>query len=246
MATTTQQNEQLVNMGRLSRLAGKIKIWVEGETAPMQAELDEHDNLLHPIELTLHSSAGTLIEDDGSAKTTAITATAKRKGKTGDLTCTIRSISKGLQSITDTANVPLASGDNNFMVTVDVHEDSTDGDVITPKVTSEIGQLKVTLIAARRYGAAASANIDAAGMDTLTKQALATSPALAELNITEAAPFYLWLCVPASMAITKVTSSGFDVPMNAPADLNDSHGVAYKAYRSAEQVAAGSHTFKIQ
>lgn len=244
---TEQPNNKIVRVGNLSTFLALIKQWVTGKTTPMQAELDDHDNLLHPIELTLESSAGTLVEDDGTAHTTAITATAKRKGKNGALTCTIKSLSKGMQTISDPAAAPLTSGANSFMANVEVHEGSTSADgIITPKLTTELGSINVTLIAARRYGAAATATLTTAAMEAISKQPLATGPALPTLSITEAAPFYLWLCVPQSMTIAKVTSSGFDVPMAEPQDLNDSQGVAYKAYRSQNEIAAGSHTFKVE
>jgi len=55
---------------------------------------------------------------------------------------------------------------------------------------------------------------------------------------------YLWLCVPEGNTITKVTSSGFDVIMNAPEEASTEYG-KYKCYRSADLPGAGSITVTI-
>ena len=44
---------------------------------------------------------------------------------------------------------------------------------------------------------------------------------------------YLWLCVPSTMSINKVTSGGFDVPFLAPVEASTTLG-AYKCYRTQD------------
>lgn len=55
---------------------------------------------------------------------------------------------------------------------------------------------------------------------------------------------YLWLCVPNTMSINKVTSSGFDVPFLAPVEASTPLGT-YKYYRTKDLPGAGSMTIVI-
>ena len=51
---------------------------------------------------------------------------------------------------------------------------------------------------------------------------------------------YLWFCVASQQSINKVTSGGFDVPLEAAVPVGK-----YKCYRSSNAVAAGEHTFVV-
>lgn len=55
---------------------------------------------------------------------------------------------------------------------------------------------------------------------------------------------YLWLCVPNTMSINKVTSSGFDVPFLAPVEASTPLGT-YKCYRTQDLPGVGSMTIVI-
>ena len=55
---------------------------------------------------------------------------------------------------------------------------------------------------------------------------------------------YLWLCVPNTMSINKVTSSGFDVPFLAPVEASTPLGT-YKCYRTKDLPGTGSMTIVI-
>lgn len=55
---------------------------------------------------------------------------------------------------------------------------------------------------------------------------------------------YLWLCVPYSMSVNKVTSSGFDVPFLAPVEANTTLG-SYKCYRTQDLPGSGDMTIVI-
>ena len=68
-----------------------------------------------------------------------------------------------------------------------------------------------------------------------------TSPS-GTYNITvPAGGGYLWWKVPASMSITKISMSGFDVPMNAFENIAVNE-LSYKLYRSSNSYQAGSLT----
>ena len=55
---------------------------------------------------------------------------------------------------------------------------------------------------------------------------------------------YIWMCVPLEMAVSKVTSSGFDVPVTEyqKPDLNNN---VYRCYRSDNKLVAGNYTITI-
>ena len=51
---------------------------------------------------------------------------------------------------------------------------------------------------------------------------------------------YIWLCIPENMTINKVTSSGFDVPMETPITVQVNGKGNYKCYRSSSTLKAGT------
>ena len=72
----------------------------------------------------------------------------------------------------------------------------------------------------------------------LNKQAIKASAAgnySIELNQAD----YGWYCVPTEFTINKMTSSGFDVPLEAPVTVAV-NGHDYKCYRTSQALAAGT------
>lgn len=87
---------------------------------------------------------------------------------------------------------------------------------------------------------------DAAGLTItgLSKYAPLTSPAGTYKIKNNADGIYLWLCVPDTMTINKVTSSGFTVPMREVQTGQTELG-GYKCYRSSNAIVAGEYTYTI-
>ncbi len=77
---------------------------------------------------------------------------------------------------------------------------------------------------------------------TTNKRPIASSPN-GNINITFTGNKYLWLCVPSSMSVNKVTSSGFSVPMESP--ITQTINESYKCYRSTDTINAGTVNFVI-
>lgn len=50
---------------------------------------------------------------------------------------------------------------------------------------------------------------------------------------------YLWVCLPSSMGFTKITSSGFEVPMEEKIVINVVNKTSYNCYRSSSTFKAG-------
>lgn len=75
-----------------------------------------------------------------------------------------------------------------------------------------------------------------------TKQPIKSSPN-GNYSLSVQNNQYVWLCVPSNMRINKVTSSGFDVPMESP--INVVSKDTYKCYRSSNTFKAGMFNFTI-
>lgn len=77
---------------------------------------------------------------------------------------------------------------------------------------------------------------------TSNKRPIASSPR-GDISITFTGGKYLWLCVPNTMSVNKVTSSGFAVPMEAP--VTQTINESYKCYRSTDTINKGTVNFTI-
>lgn len=74
------------------------------------------------------------------------------------------------------------------------------------------------------------------------KMPIASNPRCS-VSITFTGGKYLWLCIPNTMNINKVTSSGFTVPMEAP--VTQTINESYKCYRSTDTINKGTVNFTI-
>lgn len=77
----------------------------------------------------------------------------------------------------------------------------------------------------------------------LNKQALKASAA-GNYSFEVVQNDYAWFCVPKDFSINKMTSSGFDVPLEAPVTIQVD-GYDYKCYRTSSALAAGSMSVTI-
>lgn len=107
------------------------------------------------------------------------------------------------------------------------------------------GSAKATFVAPMYFGFAAAENV-AGGLEITSfgKQAIKTSPNGTYTLNNSTKGHYMWLCVPNSMTINKVTSSGFDVPMLA-SEAGSTSVDSYKCYRSASAIDAGDVTIVV-
>lgn len=106
------------------------------------------------------------------------------------------------------------------------------------------GTTTATFVAPMYWGFAEASAVDSLDITSLNKQAIKTSPNGTYTLNNATTGHYLWLCVPQSMTINKVTSSGFVVPMEAAATKATSVDI-YKCYRSSSAINQGSVTIVI-
>lgn len=103
---------------------------------------------------------------------------------------------------------------------------------------------KLTMVLPVYMGFAGASDASGLAITGLSKYAPLTSPAGTYKIKNNADGIYLWLCVPDTMTINKVTSSGFTVPMREVQTGQTEQG-GYKCYRSSNAIVAGEYTYTI-
>lgn len=143
-------------------------------------------------------------------------------------------------------SVNLKKGDSSLSTTPNGSVDDTVNDTTTYTMdvtfitnVSKTVSGKVTAVYPMYFGGNAATTLDSSKILAMTKQALKISPN-GTYNVNVAQGNYMWLCIPSSMNINKVTSSGFDVPMESPSTVAVTGKENYKCYRSSSQFNAGT------
>ena len=103
---------------------------------------------------------------------------------------------------------------------------------------------KLTMVLPVYMGFAGASDAAGLAITKLSKYAPLASPAGTYKIKNNADGIYLWLCVPDTMTINKVTSSGFTVPMREVQAGQTELG-GYKCYRSSNAIVAGEYTYTI-
>lgn len=103
---------------------------------------------------------------------------------------------------------------------------------------------KLTMVLPVYMGFAGASDAEGLAITELSKYAPLASPAGTYKIKNNADGIYLWLCVPDTMTINRVTSSGFTVPMREVQSGQTELG-GYKCYRSSNAIVAGEYTYTI-
>lgn len=151
------------------------------------------------------------------------------------------SVKRGTTVINST---PIAS--LNIKDTLNTKDDRTTYTLsITSKGVTKTATANVNAYYPMYFGHSAKAALTGEDVLGLTKQAIKSSPN-GTYNMTGIAEGeYVWLCVPSNFSITKVTSSGFGVPMAAAATVTVEGKGSYKCYRTEGALKAGNFNFVI-
>lgn len=151
------------------------------------------------------------------------------------------SVKRGTTVINST---PIAS--LNIKDTLNTKDDRTTYILsITSKGVTKTATANVNAYYPMYFGHSAKAALTGKDVLGLTKQAIKSSPN-GTYNMTGIAEGeYVWLCVPSNFSITKVTSSGFGVPMAAAATVTVEGKGSYKCYRTEGALKAGNFNFVI-
>lgn len=151
------------------------------------------------------------------------------------------SVKRGTTVINST---PIAS--LNIKDTLNTEDDRTTYTLsITSKGVTKTATANVNAYYPMYFGHSAKAALTGEDVLGFTKQAIKSSPN-GTYNMTGIAEGeYVWLCVPSNFSITKVTSSGFGVPMAAAATVTVEGKGSYKCYRTEGALKAGNFNFVI-
>lgn len=151
------------------------------------------------------------------------------------------SVKRGTTVINST---PIAS--LNIKDTLNTEDDRTTYTLsITSKGVTKTATANVNAYYPMYFGHSAKAALTGEDVLGLTKQAIKSSPN-GTYNMTGIAEGeYVWLCVPSNFSITKVTSSGFGVPMAAADTVTVEGKGSYKCYRTEGALKAGNFNFVI-
>lgn len=151
------------------------------------------------------------------------------------------SVKRGTTVINST---PIAS--LNIKDTLNTKDDRTTYTLsITSKGVTKTATANVSAYYPMYFGHSAKAALTGEDVLGLTKQAIKSSPNGTYNMRGIAEGEYVWLCVPSNFSITKVTSSGFGVPMAAAATVTVEGKGSYKCYRTEEALKAGNFNFVI-
>lgn len=152
------------------------------------------------------------------------------------------SVKRGTTTVIN--STPIAS--LNIKDTLNTKDDRTTYTLsITSKGVTKTATANVNAYYPMYFGHSAKAALTGEDVLGLTKQAIRSSPN-GTYNMTGIAEGeYVWLCVPSNFSITKVTSSGFGVPMAAAATVTVEGKGSYKCYRTEGALKAGNFNFVI-
>lgn len=151
------------------------------------------------------------------------------------------SVKRGTTVINST---PIAS--LNIKDTLNTKDDRTTYTLsITSKGVTKTAIANVNAYYPMYFGHSAKAALTGEDVLGLTKQAIKSSPNGTYNMRGIAEGEYVWLCVPSNFSITKVTSSGFGVPMAAAVTVTVEGKGSYKCYRTEGALKAGNFNFVI-
>lgn len=151
------------------------------------------------------------------------------------------SVKRGTTVINST---PIAS--LNIKDTLNTKDDRTTYTLsITSKGVTKTATANVNAYYPMYFGHSAKAALTGEDVLGLTKQAIKSSPNGTYNMRGIAEGEYVWLCVPSNFSITKVTSSGFGVPMAAAVTVTVEGKGSYKCYRTEGALKAGNFNFVI-
>ena len=172
------------------------------------------------------------MEYTGEAQTVTLGWTVKRRNT--NVTPTALSLRVGEQAMqviegAKTATISV-NAEGNTSITLHVEAEG-----MTDETTKT-----VTMVRAMYFGFAAAEAATDLDIKALGKQPIKTTPGGSYTISNAADGNYLWLCVPDTMNISKVTSGGFEVPMEA-VETTD----GYKCYRSSNAIVTGTYNYQI-
>lgn len=202
----------------------------------IDARFNELENIVFPLEVTFTSNKS-LLEYTGSNQSIELEfkITRREQHVTPDKVI-ITKDSSSIYSGTDFAKT--------VETTVNKKGNTSFNLEVIYKDLNVSKSLNVNMVLPMYFGFSSLTDIASLDITTLNKQSIKTSPNGTYILNNSVTGNYLWLCVPDNMTINKVTSSGFDFPIESYVTKSTSLG-NYKCYRSSSQINQGDVTILI-
>lgn len=207
------------------------------KTEDLASRVEELEEAMWPVEAVLTANK-TLMEYTGSEQDVTMSWSVKRKGAAVDVTSLVVTKSTGSGESTQV----YSGTDNPGSQEIKVNFYGATSFALTADVggNSYTASARVQMVLPVYAGFSENdADVD---ITSLVKQSVRTSAAGTYTLTNAQTGNYLWLCVPATMTVKRVTLNGFDVPMEEASDGETALG-NYKCYRSSNQLAAQDFTF---
>lgn len=149
---------------------------------------------------------------------------------------------------TTPTTMQLKSGDTVLEATNKIYKDTINNNksyyvtTVNKGITKTSNTIMVNAYYPMYFGQGSSTFNQTEIITASNKRPIASSPK-GDISITFTGGKYLWLCIPNTMNINKITSSGFTVPMEAP--VTQTINESYKCYRSTDTINKGTVNFTI-
>lgn len=235
-------------------LEGEGNIEIHGGSS-VAVDSDLSDSSENPVQNKVITAALVELQDycfPISLEATVSPSSVEWTGSSVEVTVWYKIIRNSKAVVADTININFngetksieneSSGSEKFIITSQGYKS---GSVSAKKGTTTIKNsprsISVNLYLPVYYGFSKATGNDVVITD-LTKGGSSISGT--KILNNDDATKYLWLCVPSSMSISKVTSSGFDVPFLAPVEASTTLG-SYKCYRTQDLPGSGEMTIVI-
>lgn len=153
---------------------------------------------------------------------------------------------KVTQVISEGTETSITSDHNSTSVQT-ISDSATYKVKITYKGATKEKTIEVKAYYPKYYGFSSNPTItsdDILDTNRFTKQSISDT-AIGEGSINAPFPSYMWFCIPNDMTINKVTSSGIEVPMEAPVNVVVTDRGTYKCYRSSNVFKVGTFNYQI-
>ena len=246
----TLNNDVSINYNYIKEGSSKVldKITLPVATQSTAGLLSKEDKIkLNLMEEDIQDINNVLYSQYTKVTITA-TPTIIEKGVNKNITLSWRSTFNDIAIIPDSTSVKQNGTeiykDANAQHLVSISDTATFTVDIQYKGVTKTASTKVNAYYPKYYGYSTKTTLTSTDILAFTKQTISSSAAgSGSMNVSEGN--YVWFCVPSTMTINKVTSSGFDVPMEAPINVVVSGKDTYKCYRSSNTFKAGTFTYQI-
>lgn len=251
---TDQELVNLATKDELKRLDDKIDNLQPGPDITMDTELNAEST--NPVQNKAITSAMTELQEycfPTSLEASVSPSSVEWKGNSVEVSVHFRVLRNSKPVVADTVQIQfngetkmldnVSEGSEKFILsTFGYKSGSVTAEKGTTTIRNSPRSISANLYLPVYYGFSKATTGNELTITSLTKGGSSLN-GTKTLNNDDATK-YLWLCVPNTMSINKVTSGGFDVPFLAPVEASTTLGT-YKCYRTKDLPGTDTMTIVI-